>query len=253
MYTEAFKEAQKVVRECGAYLRYKQYEQLEYKSGINDLVTDMDRKCELYLKRKLATLIENVSFVGEEGSKTISDRMWIIDPIDGTTNFICSHENFAISVAFYENKQPIFGIVYDVMKDEMFSAYTNKGAWLNQKQLESLKNKSLEECVWDASLNSILEISEYYQTSLSAISSRTRGHRSLGCASLAIAHIAQGKLDLYFSAHLKVWDYAAAIIILSECGGSAYIEKDFFTEKKTVATFAVSKQLLEKIKKEYFH
>lgn len=248
MYYEVYEQARKLVKECGNILKTKTYTHLDYKTGKQDLVSDMDTYIGNVLSVSLMKLVEGSIVVNEEAQYQMGDYMWILDPIDGTTNYVSFHENFAVSLAFYVKKQPVFGIVYDVMKEEMFHAYTGKGAFCNSQKLLPLPEVTLSESVWDCSYGSIIDFTKKHADMLS-IQKESRGHRALGCASLAIAHIAQGKLQASLSSHVKCWDYAAACILLKEVNGTWQIRNDFFTMEKTEAIFCSCTSLLKEIQR----
>lgn len=241
-----------LVKECGEMLRKQQHHTIEQKDGIHDLVSDMDRLIENYLIDQLSMRYPTDTFLCEESIKESGASTWIIDPIDGTTNFINAHEDFAISIAYYEQLQPVFGIVYDVMKEELFLGIKGLGAWVNDQPLTPLEPKALAESVIDMSMHTMAKLQSSMQEPILRLSSSLRGHRSLGCASLAICHIASGKLDAYLSANVKVWDYAAAWIILQEVQGAAWFRDDFFTCHSSLAMFTCHSQLLIELKEHCF-
>lgn len=243
--------AMKIVAASGEQLRTTPFTTLDYKDDPSDLVTDLDRCVESYIIEQLSLRYPDHSFLGEESRKEISDHMWIIDPIDGTTNFVNFHRDFTVSLAFYHKKQPVFGIVYDVMRDEMFVGVHGKGAWKNGKKMDVLHKKEWKECVLDAGLHVIRYIQDTYHHDLTNLVQDIRAHRSLGCASLSILRITQGQSDLYLSAHVKCWDYAAAIIILEEVKGAYTVQNSFFTTDSTLAIFANRRSFIERIQKEY--
>ena len=160
MYYEVYEQARKLVKECGNILKTKTYTHLDYKTGKQDLVSDMDTYIGNVLSVSLMKLVEGSIVVNEEAQHQMGDYMWILDPIDGTTNYVSFHENFAVSLAFYVKKQPVFGIVYDVMKEEMFHAYTGKGAFCNSQKLLPLPEVTLSESVWDCSYGSIIDFTK---------------------------------------------------------------------------------------------
>ncbi|MGX8833776.1 inositol monophosphatase family protein [Amedibacillus sp. YH-ame6] len=226
------------VKECGEFLRKEYTNQIREKEGCFDLVSDLDEEIERRITTYLSTKYPTHHFLGEEQHREMGEDLWIIDPIDGTTNFISAHQDFAISIAYYHDYLPVFGIVYDVMKDEMFVGVRGEGAYLNGEKLEVIKDKRLSECVVDVSLHTMASVYECYGKHMIALQGNIRGHRSLGCASLSICHIASRALDAYISMHVKCWDYAAAMIVLKEAGGFCEIQGDFFTSSSTGAVFA---------------
>lgn len=243
--------ALKLVRTCGEQLRQVSAVTPEFKTDFQDLVTEYDRSIEEQIHNALKEKFPAHSFLGEESVKESGDHLWILDPIDGTTNFVSLHRDFAISLAYYHKKQPVFGIVYDVMRDEMFVGVHGKGAWLNEKPLDVLRKKEGKECILDAGMHVMGYIEKTYGGDPLSMQDEFRAHRYLGCASLSIVQIAQGLRDFYLSAHVKCWDYAAAVIILEEVQGAYSIQNTFFTTTSTFAMFANRRSLITMVENRY--
>lgn len=243
--------AKELVLSCGEKIRVEGPTLLTYKEDFADLLTNLDGEIETILRDEIHKQYPTHTVLGEEGGKELSNHTWIIDPIDGTTNFVTSHRDFAISLAYYEHKKPVFGLVYDVMRNELFMGIKGKGAYLNDVRLENVVLKPIYECMLDISMHSMLSILDTTGANLLPIQKEIRGHRSLGCASLSICHIAQGILDIYISNHVKCWDYAAACIILHENKGSFHIMKDFFTCERTLGLFSIEQKHIAHIQKAY--
>ena len=117
MQQDVIEFAIELVRDCGAQLRRVSEVTPEYKTDFQDLVTEYDRSIEEQIHNALKVKFPTHSFLGEESVRERGDHLWILDPIDGTTNFVSRHRDFAISLAYYHKQQPVFGIVYDVMRD----------------------------------------------------------------------------------------------------------------------------------------
>ena len=242
--------AKKLVLECGEKLREAGKLNVEYKTGIQDLVTQYDRMIEQYMYHKIQEQYPTHQFLGEENVKEMGNHLWILDPIDGTVNFVTMHRDFAISLAYYEDKKPVFGIVYDVMRDELFLGVHGEGAWLNDRKLAKPDKKKLSECVLEAGISTISYMKEQFQYDIFALQKKIRAHRSYGCASLSIVHIAQGITDIYITSKAKCWDYAAAIIILEETGGAYHIHNSFFTSECTFCMFVNQEEHMKQILKD---
>jgi len=229
-----------------------------YKKGDQrDLLTEYDVKIQEFLISHLRKEYPEHKFISEEKSNNedLSGLVWIIDPIDGTTNFVCLKKDFAISVALYQDGKPLFGTVYDVMKDDLYLGITGQGAYLNDQKLSRISECQLKDCILDASLNSVQIFYNRYNRPVFNMAQDIRGHRSLGAASLAICKIALGEIQIYLSAKLKVWDFAAAGIVLNEVGG--YYDtvcKDSLSLTDTPLAFLAcsSKSLFNEILTKYF-
>lgn len=193
---------------------------IETKAHEHDLVTEVDKSVETFFKEKLCCVYPEHRLMGEEGSfESIHDLngiVWILDPIDGTVNFVHQRMGFAISVGVYLNGEPLVGIVYDVIQDEMFSSVKGGGAYLNGLPLAALYESRLETSLLSFNTGWILE-----DRRLEMLIERSRGLRSYGAAALEIVYVACGRLDAYISFSLAPWDIAGGVAILQEVGGIA--------------------------------
>tara|TARA_Y100001970_G_C14172477_1_gene824951 strand:+ start:641 stop:1384 length:744 start_codon:yes stop_codon:yes gene_type:complete len=176
--------------------------------GPNDFVSNADTKAEKIIIEELNKAKKNYSIISEEeGSKKNSDsqNVWIIDPIDGTTNFLHGVPHFAISIALKSNEEIISGVIYDPIKDEMFFAEKDNGAFLNNKKIKVSKKKNLDGCLFATGGKNETEVNLLTRKS--------------GSAALDMAYVAAGRYDGYFQNNLNLWDVAAGIIIVKEAGG----------------------------------
>jgi len=176
--------------------------------GPSNFVTNADKKAEKIIIEELSKSRKKFSILSEEiGEIKNSDinNVWIIDPIDGTTNFLHGVPHFAISIALKSNNEIISGLIFDPIKNEMFYAEKNNGAYFNNKRMKVSKKKILEECLF--ATGGKKEIKSDLST------------RKFGSAALDMAYVAAGRYDGYFQDHLHLWDIAAGIIIVKEAGG----------------------------------
>ena len=178
------------------------------RKGPADFVTASDKKVEKIIIEELTKSRKKFSILSEEiGEIKNSDinNVWIIDPIDGTTNFLHGVPHFAISIALKSNNEIVSGLIFDPIKNEMFYAEKNNGAYFNNKRMKVSKKKILEECLF--ATGGKKEIKSDLNT------------RKSGSAALDIAYVAAGRYDGYFQNHLNLWDIAAGIIMVKEAGG----------------------------------
>jgi len=176
--------------------------------GPSNFVSNADTKAEKIIIEELMKAKKNYSIISEEdGSKINSDseNVWIIDPIDGTSNFLHGIPHFAISIALKSNNEIISGLIYDPIKDEMFYAEKNSGAFFNNQRIKVSKKKEIENCLF-ATGGKEKVISDFII-------------RKTGSAALDMAYVAAGRYDGYFQNNLNLWDVAAGIIIIKEAGG----------------------------------
>ncbi|MDP4089934.1 MAG: inositol monophosphatase family protein [Bacillota bacterium] len=218
--------ARKLVKAAGRHLKEAIRDNLRLcfkNNDCSDIVTSYDVEIESFLIKNISERYPHHTFITEEKSCTdqgFSEYTWIIDPIDGTTNFVSIGKEFSISVALYHNMTPLMGIVYDVQKDRLYSAAVGRGAFVNGIPLNKIsKNHALKDSLIDMSLKTITALYEADDAKMLKIIKAIRGHRAFGSAALSICKIAIGELQGYVSANLNLWDYAAAIVILMEAGG----------------------------------
>jgi myo-inositol-1(or 4)-monophosphatase len=194
---------------------------IEYK-GRNDLVSYVDKTSEKMLVEELQRIFPGAGFITEEN--TVSDRdkeyTWIIDPLDGTTNFAHAIPCFCVSVGLVKNNKPILGVIYEMNLDECFYAWKGGGAYLNDKPIQVSEVKQLK----DSLIATGFAVSEYshLKSTLSVFDyciHNTHGIRRLGSAAADLAYVACGRFEAFFEFGLQPWDVAAGIIIMQEAGG----------------------------------
>ena len=203
MIKAAEKASKSVIRDFG------EVEKLQVaKKGPYDFVTKTDKHVEKILIEELSKTKKNYSFLSEEvGTIKNKDQenVWIIDPIDGTTNFLHGIPHFAICIALQSKKEIVSGLIFDPIKDEMFFAEKNKGAFLNNHRLRVSNKNSLEDCLFS---------SNHEGVKFSDLNMRYGG-----CAALDLAYVASGRLDGFFHNKINLWDVAAGALLVEEAGG----------------------------------
>ena len=193
--------------------------------GQNDFVTEVDRAVENEIIYNLRKAYPSHSFIGEENGEAIGedpDSQWIIDPIDGTTNFINGIPHFAISIAYTYKGKLEHAVILDPSKQEEFTASRGKGAALNGRRLRVTKRPNLEGALISTGIpfnGYALENIDAYLAAMKEIVSQTSGVRRMGAASLDLAYVAAGRYDGFWEMNLKPWDIAAGILIIQEAGG----------------------------------
>ena len=191
--------------------------------GPGDFVTASDKKVEKILVEELQKARPGYSILSEEVGQINNDSefRWIIDPIDGTANFLHGIPHFAISIGLEHNKEIICGIIYDPIKDEMFAAEKGNGSYLNNSRIRVSARSKLKDCIIftggprQNAKNKDLSMSEYNKFS----SIVQIPIRKMGSASLDMAYVAAGRCDGFWHRNLNYWDYAAGIVIVKEAGG----------------------------------
>tara|TARA_Y100000590_G_scaffold391901_1_gene468939 strand:- start:492 stop:1280 length:789 start_codon:yes stop_codon:yes gene_type:complete len=191
--------------------------------GPGDFVTNCDKKVEKILIEELQKARPNYSILSEEIGKIKNDESftWIIDPIDGTSNFLHGIPHFAISVGLEHNNEIICGIIYDPIKDEMFTGEKGNGSYLNNQRMRVSSRSKLKDCIVftggpkKESPDREIALKEYYNFSSKVLTPI----RKLGSASLDMAYVAAGRCDGFWQRNLNYWDIAAGIILVKEAGG----------------------------------
>lgn len=213
------------ILEAGENIRKALSEKIDIqtKSNRNDLVTNVDQQTEQFFIDKIRKTFPSHNVLGEEGfGDSLTDTkgvIWIIDPIDGTMNFVHQQRNFAISIGIYEDGIGQAGYIYDVIRDELFFAKKGEGAYFNGKKLPQLKPVSLQDALLGINGTWLIEHKRFDQPMITSIVKKARGTRSIGSAAIEIAYVAAGWLDGYISMRLSPWDYAAGKMIIEELGG----------------------------------
>jgi myo-inositol-1(or 4)-monophosphatase len=191
--------------------------------GPANFVSLADRRAEEMLYEDLAKARPGYGFIGEEGGSRPGDdktHTWIVDPLDGTTNFLHGIPQFAISIGLQREGTIIAGVIYNPANDELYTAERGKGAFLNDQRLRVAGRRKLNECVIACGLPHIGRGDhELSRAEMTEIQNRVAGLRRFGAASLDMAFVAAGRLDGYWERNLQPWDVAAGQIIVREAGG----------------------------------
>ena len=224
--------------------------------GPGDFVTASDKKVEKILIDELQKARPNYSILSEEVGEINNDESfkWIIDPIDGTANFLHGIPHFAISIGLENEGEIICGIVYDPIKDEMFVAEKGNGAYLNNKKIRVSARSQLKDCIIftggpkKEAKNRDLALKEYNNFSSKVL----LPIRKLGSASLDMAYVAVGRCDGFWQRNLNYWDIAAGIILVKESGGfvTDFLGENKYKENKTilVTNSKINNEMIEVLK-----
>ena len=210
------------------------------KKGPKDFVTNSDKKTEKVLineltknKKKYSILSEEIGFIKNDDNNYI----WVIDPIDGTTNFLHGIPHFCISIGLKFKDEIISGIIFDPIKNEIFYAEKNQGAFFNNHRIRVSKRKNLDECL--------------FATNKNGLSSTDLNARIFGSAALDLAYVASGRIDGYFQNGLNLWDIAAGTLIVKEAGGivNNYDLKKTKNIKVVASSEIINEKMLKRLNK----
>ena len=194
---------------------------VEYKDR-NDLVSYVDRASEAMLRTGLRAVLPNSGFIGEEGEDEdpTAEWRWIVDPLDGTTNFIHGIPAYCVSVALQRKEETVLGIVHDVPKGEVFHAILGEGAWLNGNPITVAKHHKMDSALIGMGFpRDSGAVQADYLAALGTLLDCSHGLRRIGAAALDLAYVACGRLDAFFELGLKPWDVAAGVLLVKEAGG----------------------------------
>ncbi|MEM4268304.1 MAG: inositol monophosphatase family protein [Candidatus Woesearchaeota archaeon] len=190
----------------------------EYKAD-KSFVTRADREAEQKIKEILMKKFPNHSFLGEEtGSHGKSDYVWVVDPLDGTTNFIMMNPFFNTSIALFHNNKPILGVVYNPLTKEMFYAQHGKGAFLNNTRIHISNRANFEETILTFCHNKDKNNISRFLKTYSTIKPVNHNIRQLGAAALELCYVAAGRIDAFFMFGANPWDVGAGSVIAREAG-----------------------------------
>lgn len=230
-----------IAREAGSYIKKERAgfstDKVERKHA-HDYVSYVDKNSEQMIVASLRKLLPEAGFITEEGSAGHTDEqyVWVVDPLDGTTNFIHGFAPYAVSIALCKGRQIVMGVVYEIVADECFYAWHNGGAWVNGQRLH----------VGTSAINDALLClqlpynSDAYKPVIKKLIDRFYGNvgsiRMIGSAAIALCYVAAGRLDAYAERYIGQWDYMAGALIVMEAGGkvSDYDGADYFMEGDSI-------------------
>lgn len=190
----------------------------------NDFVTDVDQAAEQAIVETLLKAYPDHAILAEESGASSnlndeSENVWIIDPIDGTTNFLHGYPNYCISIALKQRGVITNGLVYDPVRNDLFTATKGAGAYLNDKRIRVRGTERIGRALLSAGHGPDPRALAEYLRMYEVVASRSHGVRSGGSAALELANVAAGRIDGYFEKNLKIWDIAAGALLVTEAGG----------------------------------
>ncbi len=195
------------------------------KSSVNmkgeaDFVTAVDLRISSFVKEELKALTPDIGFMSEEEDAELTAKRWILDPIDGTTNLVYNYNMSSVSLAYFDGEKVDFGVIYNPFNKDLFVAKAGAGAYLNGERLGTAPDRDLRSCLIEFGAGSTKK--QYTDESFTIAREVFRNCldiRRICSSALAVAYVAAGKINGYFERSIKPWDYAAATLMLKECGG----------------------------------
>ena len=192
--------------------------------GRHDVVTAMDREVERFIRAAIAKRFPGDAVLGEEEGGDVGDRLWVIDPIDGTANFAVGIPHYCVSIAYAERGEPVVGVIYDPCHDWVYSAARGDGAWRDNERLavspiDDIRAATVE-CGW-----STRRTTDDYVSLIARVMGAGCAIRRAGSGALGLVDVAAGRTEAYCELHINSWDCAAGLVLVSEAGGRV---NDFF-------------------------
>jgi myo-inositol-1(or 4)-monophosphatase len=226
-WLEVRDKAKEWILDAGEQLRQAVHSELnvESKSSPNDLVTNMDRQIEKFFIKKIHETYPDHRIVSEEGfGDEVNGEegiLWLVDPIDGTMNFVHQKRHFAISIGVYQEGVGRVALILDVMNNDLYHCVKGLGAYQNDQKLLPLEPTPLEEAVVSVNATWLNRNRRIDPEIVRPIAHKCRGTRSYGSAAIELAYVACGAIDIYWSMRLAPWDFGAGLILVEEVGGVA--------------------------------
>lgn len=222
--------AKQVAREAGALAlsyqeRLRRNELTIIEKGVQDFVSEADRATEHLIRQALTRRYPEDGFLGEEtGSTPNGQGTWVVDPIDGTSNYLRQHRHWCVSIAYVIDELPVLGVIYDPCNDELFHACAGEGAYLNDCSLHpdhKLPNHVGMVCLGYSAKTDL----QHHLHAIEHLLAQGIDYRRCGSAALGLAHVAAGRFDGYAEAFINAWDIMAGVVIVREAGLCADLEK----------------------------
>jgi myo-inositol-1(or 4)-monophosphatase len=251
----------KSVRETGDFIgnERKTFSQNDVEAkDRNDLVSYVDKQAEKQLIEKLGKVLPEAGFIAEESSPDANAKElnWIIDPLDGTTNFIHNIPAYAVSVALASKTATLLGVVYNIPQNEMFYAHKDGKAFMNGKEIFVSKNDEMGACLIATGFPvKNFDRLEGFQNTAEYFMKNTRGIRRMGAAAIDLCYVACGRFDAYFEYNLSPWDVAGGALIVKQAGGVVTDfsgDKNYIFGRETIASSeGMYKEVYEIVKENF--
>ncbi|TZF83974.1 inositol monophosphatase [Pedobacter sp. BS3] len=250
-----------IAKEAGNFIRQESAgfttSKIEYK-GLNNLVSYVDKESEKLIVAKLSALLPQAGFITEEETVNVTGEEfnWIVDPLDGTTNFIHGLPAYAVSIALQQKSELVAGVVYEISRDECFYAWKGGGAYLNDKPIRVTDNDTIPKSLIATGFPyyDFAKLEKYLNV-FRELTQKCHGLRRFGSAATDLAYVACGRFDGYFEYNLNSYDIAAGVVIVREAGGKTCNfsgGSELFNSREIVATNGkIEEPLLEVIGKHF--
>lgn len=214
-------QVKQIAKDAGRFMVEGTIQSVQSKGGISNIVTDMDVKTQTFIMERLLPLIAHAQVFAEEKQNQVLSNAytWIIDPIDGTTNYAYDFHHSCVSIALAKDKQPLLGVCYNPYLDELFYGAKGLGAYVNGKELKVSTNEMSSSLILCGTSPYKKEVADMTFACLKDLFLQGRDLRRSGSAVLDLCYVAAGRVDAFYEESLSFWDYAAASLLIQEAGG----------------------------------
>lgn len=245
------KEVERIARQTGKMMLNQEELLIYEKTDATNIVTNMDVKCQKYIIEECCKLIPNSNFLAEEeGQQKLGEEYtWVIDPIDGTTNYAYDYKKSCVSIALLYQKKGLIGVVYDPYLDECFVGIEGKQSTCNGKKINASSNDIDRALVIFGSVPYNKLLADQTFDIVKKVFLRCRDVRRSGCAALDMCSIASGRADAYFELELSPWDFAAGIVICGNAGAKVMALNGEFDYESQVGVLFANSNCFEEMKK----
>lgn len=260
-YQSISREIIPISQQVGEFIRQEARQfsrsRLEFKGSTNNLVSYVDKRAESMIVEGLQKILPEAGFITEEDTPNDTDRdyVWIVDPLDGTTNFVHGLPNYSVSIALAHKNELVAGVVYEINLDETFHGWEGGGAYLNDEKIHVSEASELEESLFATGFpyHDFEQIDDYLAI-LNSLMRSTHGLRRVGSAAVDLAYVACGRYEGFFEFNLNAYDLAAGALIVQEAGGMVTDfmgGNDFLFGGQIVAAGHVHSKFLEVIQQHW--
>ncbi|MDX2188274.1 MAG: inositol monophosphatase family protein [Bacteroidota bacterium] len=261
-YSEICKKTIEIVQQTGVFIKKEwegfDWDKIEYK-GVNNLVSYVDKEAEKILVKGLSSILPEAGYITEEGTvaqRTNEEYVWLIDPLDGTTNFMHGLPLYSISVGLMRGNEMVVGVILDPSRGECFHAAKGEGAFCNNKPIKVSKAKELSQSLLATGFPyHDFEKVPYFLNVLSDFMKSSHGIRRCGSAAIDLAWVACGRFEAYYEWSINSWDVAAGVLIVQEAGGKVtdFMGGDdyIFSHKIVASCGSIHDDLVGTIKKHW--
>ncbi len=217
--------AERAARSAGQLLRQMQHSVNVREKAPADLVTEADVAAQQMIRDLLLEQTPEFGFLGEEDAAGAARSLqnaefcWIVDPLDGTTNYVHGLDSYCVSIALCQAGDPVLGVVFDPVRDELFAAVTRQGTLLNERPIHSSGQRQLDQALVAASFGTRVSRDSAEIARFVEVVERCQAVRRMGSAALNLGYVAAGRLDGYWATSAKAWDVAAGVLLIRQAGG----------------------------------